>query len=160
MKRMRQKPRPWDWSMAAILILLGVMGKIVTNLGLAQLQELTAGALNIGITLLVLQLFALVAYNNLSPEERRQADLERQDERNKLIQEKTEALAGNLTVSCTGIGSLVAMWTGQELVAYVCTGLMVLYVIFFFCAPGLVPAQAVRAPYPVSVRRKKGGNVT
>ena len=132
MKRMRQKPRLWDWSMAAILILLGVMGKIVTNLGLAQLQELTAGALNIGITLLVLQLFALVAYNNLSPEERRQADLERQDERNKLIQEKTEALAGNLTVSCTGIGSLVAMWTGQELVAYVCTGLMVLYVIFFF----------------------------
>ena len=121
MKRMRQKPRPWDWSMAAILILLGVMGKIVTNLGLAQLQELTAGALNIGITLLVLQLFALVAYNNLSPEERRQADLERQDERNKLIQEKTEALAGDLTVSCTGIGSLVAMWTGQELVAYVCT---------------------------------------
>ena len=109
MKRMRQKPRPWDWSMAAILILLGVMGKIVTNLGLAQLQELTAGALNIGITLLVLQLFALVAYNNLSPEERRQADLERQDERNKLIQEKTEALAGDLTVSCTGIGSLVAM---------------------------------------------------
>ena len=132
MKRMRQKPRPRDWSMAAILILLGVMGKIVTNLGLAQLQELTAGALNIGITLLVLQLFALVAYNNLSPEEQRQADLERQDERNKLIQEKTEALAGNLTVSCTGIGSLVAMWTGQELVAYVCTGLMVLYVIFFF----------------------------
>ena len=132
MKRMRQKPRPWDWSMAAILILLGVMGKIVTNLGLAQLQELTAGALNIGITLLVLQLFALVAYNNLSPEERRQADLERQDERNKLIQEKTEALAGDLIVSCTGIGGLVAMWTGQELVADVCTGLMVLYVIFFF----------------------------
>ena len=71
-------------------------------------------------------------FPNRTAEERRQADLERQDERNKLIQEKTEALAGNLTVSCTGIGSLVAMWTGQELVAYVCTGLMVLYVIFFF----------------------------
>lgn len=118
------------------LLLGGLASKLVTDAsspirGLGSVSGLLIG---VGIGGLVGSYFSLRRYRAQSPEEQREADRGETDERNVALRGRAALVSTNATTIALGICTLVAQVFDQELIMWLCAGLLLVQWASFFTA--------------------------
>lgn len=139
MKRPIPKPSRSNWLSYTAMIVIGLILGGFYSTSMSSPWERAAGILSplligLGIGGLIGSYFNLRRYRAQSPEEQREANRGETDERNVALRGRAAFVSTNATTIALGICTLVAQVFDQELIMWLCAGLLLVQWASFFTA--------------------------
>ena len=112
-----------------ISILFGVLAHMNLPVEDHNLQMLTGMFTGCGTAFLAIGAYGFILNARMTPEEKRQVEIDRKDERNAMICGKAYTVSGNVTSVFFAVSSFVLVGLGNRGAAYLCIGGMYLQII-------------------------------